>query len=339
MTTQIEPVDRAAIAQIVIDDLQANPQRLLPESLLRLPDAVAQLSGVVDQLSDVAAQLAEGQRVLMEGQRVIVAEQRAQGARLDALEEGQRAIVAEQQILAEGQRVIVAEQRAQGARLDALEEGQRAIVAEQQVLAESQQAIIAEQQVLAEGQQSIVADQQSIVAEQQAIVAEQRDMAARMIRIENDLASVKGWGLELLCARRPGMVGRRLDLVRMRAVDPGEVAEMADDARHNGTITRAEHDQIIRADVIYHGLRDSDRIPCYAVLEVSYVVDINDVRRAMARADLLSRITGMDAVSAVAGDRITEGARTAAEARGGVSDVDGDGVIYIHVQNGAQLRS
>ena len=386
MTTQIEPVDRAAIAQIVIDELRAEPQRLLPESLLRLPD-------VVDQLAGVVAQLAEGQRVLMEGQRVIVAEQRAQGARLDALEEGQRAIVAEQRALAEGQRVIVAEQRAQGARLDALEEGQRAIVAEQQVLAEGQRvivaeqraqgarldaleegqrAIVAEQQVLAEGQRVIVSEQraqgarldaleegqraivaeqqaiiaeqqvlaegqQSIITEQQAIIAEQRDMAARMIRIENDLASVKGWGLELLCARRPGMVGRRLDLARVRTVDPGEVAEMADDARHNGTITRAEHDQIIRADVIYHGLRDSDRIPCYAVLEVSYVVDINDVRRAMARANLLSRITGMDAVSAVAGDRITEGARTAAETRGGVSDVAN--VIYVHVQNGAQLRS
>ena len=218
------------------------------------------------------------------------------------MEEGQRAIVAEQ-------RVIVAEQRAQGARLDALEEGQRAIVAEQQVLAEGQRAIIAEQQV----------------------------MGARMTRIENDLGSVKGWGLELLCARRPGMIGRRLDLARVRTVDPGEVAEMADDARYNGTITRAEHDQIIRADVIYHGLRDSDRIPCYAVLEVSYVVDINDVRRAITRANLLSRITGVDAFSAVAGDRITEGARMATETHGSVSTVDD--VVYIQVQNGARLRS
>ena len=295
MTTQIEPVDRAAIAQIVIDDLRAEPQRLLPESLLRLPD-------VVDQLADVVAQLAEGQRVLMEGQRVIVAEQRAQGARLDALEEGQRAIVAEQ-------RVIVAEQRAQGARLDALEEGQRAIIAEQQVLEKGQQAIITEQQA----------------------------MGARMTRIENDLASVKGWGLELLCARRPSMIGQRLDLARVRTLDPGKVAEMAADARDSGTITREEHDQLIRTDVIYRGVKNSDRTPCYAVLEVSYVVDINDVRRAIARADLLSRITKMDVVSVVAGDSITEGALTAAETHGGVSNVDD--VIYLRVQNGARLRS
>ena len=162
-------------------------------------------------------------------------------------------------------------------------------------------------------------------------------MSARMARIENDLGSVKGWGLELLCARRPGMIGRGLDLLRMRTVDPGEVNEMAADAYDNSTITREEHDQIILADVIYRGVKASDRTACYAVLEVSYVVDINDVRRAIARADILSRITGMDAVSVVAGDRITEGARTAAETHGDISSVDD--VIYIQVQNGAQLRS
>ncbi len=257
MTTQIEPADRAAIAQLVIDELQANPQRLLPEALAQ---------------------------------------------KVNTLEQGQQAIIAEQQTLAEGQRAIVAEQ----------------------------QVIVAEQQTLSEGQRAIVAEQQAIVAEQQA-------MSARMARIENDLGSVKGWGLELLCARRPGMIGRGLDLLRMRTVDPGEVNEKAADALDSGTITREEHDQIILADVIYRGVKASDRTPCYAVLEVSYVVDINDVRRAIARADILSRITGLDVVSVVAGDRITEGARTAAETHGGISNVDD--VIYIQVQNGAQLRS
>ena len=285
MTTQIEPADRAAIAQIVIDELQANPQCLLPEAL------------------------AQKVNTLEQGQQAIIAEQQV-------LSEGQRAIVAEQQVLAEGQQTLA--------------EGQQAIVAEQQVLAEGQQT-------LAEGQRAIVSEQQVIVAEQQAIVAEQKVMSARMARIENDLGSVKGWGLELLCARRPGMIGRGLDLLRMRTVDPGEVNEMAADAYDNSTITREEHDQIILADVIYRGVKASDRTACYAVLEVSYVVDINDVRRAIARADILSRITGMDAVSVVAGDRITEGAQTAAETHGGISSVDD--VIYIQVQNGAQLRS
>lgn len=278
MTTQIEPADRAAIAQIVIDELQVNPQRLLPEALAQ---------------------------------------------KVNTLEQGQQAIIAEQRVLAEGQQAIIAEQQT-------LAEGQQAIVAEQQVLAEGQQT-------LAEGQRAIVSEQQVIVSEQQAIVAEQQAMSARMARIENDLGSVKGWGLELLCARRPGMIGRGLDLLRMRTVDPGEVNEMAADALDSGTITREEHDQIILADVIYRGVKASDRTPCYAVLEVSYVVDINDVRRAIARANILSRITGMDAVSVVAGDRITEGARTAAETHGGISSVDD--VIYIQVQNGAQLRS
>ena len=313
MTTQIEPVDRAAIAQIVIDELQANPQRLLPEAL------------------------AQKVNTLEQGQQAIIAEQQTLAAGQQAIVAEQQVIVAEQKTLAAGQQAIVAEQQVIVAEQKTLAAGQQAIVAEQQV-------IVAEQKTLAAGQQAIVAEQQVIVAEQrtlaegqQAIIAEQQVMAARMTRIENDLGSVKGWGLELLCARRPGMIGQRLDLLRVRTVDPGEVAEMAADALDSGTITRAEHDQIILADVIYRGVKDSDRTPCYAVLEVSYVVDINDVRRAIARADILSRITKMDAVSVVAGDRITEGAQTAAETHAGISNVDD--VIYIQVQNGAQLRS
>ena len=339
MTTQIEHRERAAIAQLVIDELRAEPQRLLPAELLRLPADVAALTqdvaaltqdvaaltqdvaaltqtvGVlaqtvgalvqtVDALSQTVDALSQTVATLEEGQRAIVAEQRAQGARLDALEAGQRAIIAEQ-------RAIVAEQRAQGARLDALEEGQRAIVAEQR----------------AQG------------ARLDALEAGQRDMAARIKVIGDDLGTVKGWGLELFCARRPGVIANALNMNRLRTVDPGELAVMAAEAQENGTITRAQHDRIIQADVVYHGARRADRARCYTLLEVSYVVDISDVRRAVECADILSRITGEAAISAVAGDGITEGARaaTVTATPGSVSDVDG--VSYIRVQNGARLRS
>ena len=315
---QIETVERAAIAQLVIDELRAEPQRLLPAELLRLPEDVAALTQTVNALVQTVAALAEGQQA-------IIAEQRAQGARIDALEEGQRAIIAEQ-------RAIIAEQQT-------LAEGQRAIVAEQQTLAEGQRAIIAEQQTLAEGQRAIIAEQQTLAEGQRAIVAEQRDMAARIKVIGDDLGTVKGWGLEVYCARRPGVIANALNMNRFRTVDPGELAVMAAEAQENGMITRAQHDRIIQADVVYHGVRRADRARCYTLLEVSYVVDISDVRRAVECADILSRITGEAAISAVAGDGITAGAQAATETAtpGGVSDADG--VIYIHVQNGARLRS
>ena len=339
MTTQIEHRERAAIAQLVIDELRAEPQRLLPAELLRLPADVAALTqdvavltqdvaaltqtvGVlaqtvgalvqtVDALSQTVEALSQTVATLEEGQRAIVAEQRAQGARLDALEKGQQAIIAEQQ-------AIIAEQRAQGARLDALEEGQRAIIAEQR---------------------AVIAEQRAQGARLDALEAGQRDMAARIKVIGDDLGTVKGWGLELFCARRPGVIANALNMNRFRTVDPGEVAVMAAEAQENGTITQAQHDQIIRADVVYHGARRGDRARCYTLLEVSYVVDISDVRRAVECADILSRITGEAAISAVAGDGITEGARaaTVTATPGGVSDVDG--VSYIRVQNGARLRS
>ena len=297
MTMQIETVERAAIAQLVIDELRAEPQRLLPAELLRLPQDVATLTQDVAALTQTVNVLVQTVAALAEGQQAIIAEQRAQSARLDALEEGQRAIIAEQ-------RAIIAEQRAQSARLDALEEGQRAII-----------------------------------AEQRAIIAEQRDMAARIKVIGDDLGTVKGWGLEVYCARRPGVIANALNMNRFRTVDPGELAVMAAEAQENGTITRAQHDRIIQADVVYHGVRRADRARCYTLLEVSYVVDISDVRRAVECADILSRITGEVAISAVAGDGITAGAQAATETAmpGGVSDADG--VIYIHVQNGARLRS
>ena len=292
MTMQIEPVERAAIAQLVIDELREEPQLWLPADLLRLPQDVAGLTQDVAALTQTVNALVQTVAALAEGQQAIIAEQRAHGARLDALEEGQRAIIAEQRVLAEGQRAIVAEQR-----------------------------------VLAEGQR--------------VIIEEQRDMATLLKRVEDDLGTVKGWGLEVLCARRPGMIANALNMISFRAIDPGEVAAMAANAYNNGAITRDEHNQLILADVIYRGVRHSDRAPCYTLLEASYVVDINDVNRAVERAGILARITGQSTISAVAGDHITVGAQaatsTATATPSGVAG--GDGVVYIHVENGARLRS
>ena len=360
MTMQIEPMERAAIARLVIDELREEPQLWLPADLLRLPQDVAGLTQDVAALTQTVAGLTQDVAALT--QTVNALAQTVGGLTqtvgtlvptvgtlvqtvdtlvptvgtlvqtVDTLVPTVGTLVQTVDTLAqavakleEGQQAIIAEQRAHGARLDALEEGQQVIIAEQR-------AHGARLDALEEGQQVII-------AEQRAMANEQRDMATRLKRVEDDLGTVKGWGLEVLCARRPGIIANALNMVRFQTIDPGAVAAMADDASNNGTITPAEHDQLILADVIYHGLRRSDRTPFYTLLEASYVVDINDVNRAAERADILERITGQSAIRAVAGDHITMGAQTATATAtpGGVAG--GDGVVYIHVENGARLRS
>ena len=66
-----------------------------------------------------------------------------------------------------------------------------------------------------------------------------------------------------------------------------------------GVISEQERREVLNADIILQGERQSDQGPLYIVLEVSITVAGDDITRAHERADILARVTGEETIPAV----------------------------------------
>ena len=66
-----------------------------------------------------------------------------------------------------------------------------------------------------------------------------------------------------------------------------------------GVISEQERREVLNADIILQGERQSDQGPLYIVLEVSITVAGDDITRAHERADILARATGEETIPAV----------------------------------------
>ena len=159
----------------------------------------------------------------------------------------------------------------------------------------------------------------------------------RAQRITNqDVSTLKGWGLELYCKRNPEIFAESLGLRDEELIPKREIRRIAGEARQAGVITLDQSRSLSRADVFIYARRDSDYQPLCLVIEASYQVDDEDVNRAAARAAILGLIIQQyqprnlngQAIPVVAGTDIATPARLAAQNLG---------VTYVPVQNGNQL--
>ena len=92
-------------------------------------------------------------------------------------------------------------------------------------------------------------------------------------------------------------------------------ARIGDEAEAKGLITEAENDQLIFSDVILAGL-DKAGQPVQAVLEVSLTVQQSDIERAVTRARILEKATGIRTLAGVVGETVPEEERNRAQERG-----------------------
>jgi len=113
-----------------------------------------------------------------------------------------------------------------------------------------------------------------------------------------------------------GKIIRRARVVSVEALDdllPETSDEFSDE----------EREQLFAADLIVRGVEPAERTEVYLVVEISVVVDLQDVTRALDRAQLLAKVLGKKTIPVVAGERITRGARAAAAAQGVWCVLDG----------------
>ena len=122
-----------------------------------------------------------------------------------------------------------------------------------------------------------------------------------------DLSRLKGQGLERQYAQKAASyLGRWLR--RIRVVWPGAL-DAATESQWETRLTLDELQELLRLDVVITG---TTRPPAasrevWLAMEVSSVIDRNDVERAQRRAGLL-RKAGYLAAPVVAGETLTQGA-------------------------------
>ncbi|MEZ4865419.1 MAG: hypothetical protein R3C14_29185 [Caldilineaceae bacterium] len=132
--------------------------------------------------------------------------------------------------------------------------------------------------------------------------------------VKNDVADLKGDGLERRVRERATVYlsrfARRLQLVEIAAV-----ARIAEDAVDQGRLSGAEAEDLKLVDVVTYGQSHEDRSELYLAGEISWVVDEHDLARALTRAALLQKATGVKTMPVVLGKTIHEAIRTQAAAQ------------------------
>ena len=149
--------------------------------------------------------------------------------------------------------------------------------------------------------------------------------------MDNDIATLKGWGLELISRRRMPEFAKATGMRRLEEIPPAELRRIAEDACDYGHITEAEMDDVATADVVFYGRRRDSGAHAYLVAQASYSLHPSDVIRAVEQAAVLAKITGIAAFPVVVGTHLTPEAATEIQRH--------DSVSYVHIVNGNRLRA
>lgn len=167
---------------------------------------------------------------------------------------------------------------------------------------------LAEAQQRAEEQLSEIKTAMQHLTEQvAALTRDVRELTENQQRIDNTVSRLKGESLEWSYRNKIygyfGYLMRRLKVVDLSTID--EALET--------TLTSGEFRDVFRLDLLATGqLRESPGGPeIWLAIEISSVVDRNDVDRAWRRASLIRRV-GPLVLPVAAGERATAGAETAA---------------------------
>ena len=157
----------------------------------------------------------------------------------------------------------------------------------------------------------------------------------------NDVSTLKGWGMEFLCERRPGDFANALKLNSIELFPREKMFTMAIDAAQRGIISGSSANDLHSGDVYFYGRRAEDDMPVYLIVQVSFEVKRGDVKRASAQAETLETILRHDgppeetgiALPVVAGTRLRTDPNT-----GAVMVALWD-TTYVEISNGNELTA
>ncbi|MCD6508549.1 hypothetical protein J7M22_18255 [Candidatus Poribacteria bacterium] len=302
---------------------------LLTSELLALPEMVKDLTKAqreterrLSALAEEVRGLAKQVSILTQGQQRLTEEQQRLTEQVRALTEGQQRLTEQVRLLTEGQQQLREEQQRLTEQVRALTEGQQRLTEQVRSLTEGQRRLTEQVRLLTEGQQQLREEQQRLTEQVRALTEGQQRLTEqvrsltegqqrlteRVDLLTDTVGRMKGTLLEMNYQRKAsayfGLLLRRVKVVDLSSID--DVLTSA--------LTSEELRDMLQIDLLVSGrLRHLPESPeIMLAVEISSVVDRNDVLRAVQRAKLL-RKAGYSAVPVVCGEEVTKGGRDYAE--------------------------
>ncbi len=195
-----------------------------------------------------------------------------------------------------------------------LETGQAEMRADIAELQEGQAEMRADITKLQEGQARLEAGQTEMRADITKLQAGQARLEAGQARMGGDLSRLTGRDYETRAARRaPSMTADHLNLTRIETLfttgNPQYLDALALNAQLQGVITRNENTELTSTDLVLMG--EGPETPDFQLLvEISITIQERDLTRAVNRAAILEKATGIRTQPILIGTAIEEGLDT-----------------------------
>jgi polyhydroxyalkanoate synthesis regulator phasin len=195
-------------------------------------------------------------------------------------------------------------------RVDALTERLEVLTGRVDALTERLEVLTGRVDALAEGLEVLTRRVDALVGQVGALTGRLDVLTAQVSIIAGHVGTLRGESLENRYRTRAYAYFGRI-LRGAHALTSDELAALLDPAIESGALADRDAQEVALADLVVRGRRQPDGALVYLVVEVSVGAGIDDVRRAVDRAELLTR-AGVAAVPAVAGEWITPDALDAA---------------------------
>ena len=183
-----------------------------------------------------------------------------------------------------------------------------ALPAQVKALTEAVEALVNESKELRAGQEELRAGQEQLRVDVAGLRTDVSEIRIEMGRLGGNVSNMLGTGYEGKVARVADRLARRnLGLTDPKVVmksylpNPSPPLTEVDQGAEMGNITWEESDELALADVIVSGT-GQDGKQVYVVMEISITVQHTDKTRALRRAELLEKATGVATIPVVIGE-------------------------------------
>ena len=187
-------------------------------------------------------------------------------------------------------------------------------------LADAQAQTQADLRTLTQRVDQLAEAQRRTEASLNALVEIVRGLVVDVTALKRDVGVLKGNALERTYRDRAYSYFQRI-LRHISVVSPADHAALADAAYEQGRVSADEASDLRDADLILRGV-GPDGAERHVLVEVSAVIDLHDVERAVRRSRILGQ-AGMASLAVVAGECIRPDAEQQARAAGVWRVLDG----------------
>ncbi len=308
---------------------------LLAQELLNLPQTVTALFDSHRRVEEELRALAESQRHTDELLKALIESQRKADERIERLETAIAQLIESDRQIREELKALAEAQHKADERIERLETTVAQLIESQRNLEERVARLETAVAQLIESQRNLeervarlesavtylIEAQRQMSEEMRALAASHRHLELKVQRLTDRMARLDGQMLEIQYRNKAASYFGRL-LRRAQAVELNDLEE-----RLENVLSPEELEDVLRLDLVIRGRSrqapSGETAPeLWLAVEVSAVIDRQDVKRAFERAEIL-RKAGLAVLPVVAGEKSTAGARELAKEKRVVVVKDG----------------